>query len=137
MIDDVILNKKESVERCVSQIRRYYAQSSSFPFEEDHLKQDAIAINLQRGVEQCLDLANHVARLMKLGIPKKSADVFDMIAAAGIIDVELCGKLKAMIGFRNVLVHEYQKLEIAVLKDVIEHRLDDMVALTNRILEAP
>jgi hypothetical protein len=48
MIDDIVLNKKESVERCVRQIRLYYAKPSDLPFEEDFLKQDAIAINLQR-----------------------------------------------------------------------------------------
>jgi uncharacterized protein YutE (UPF0331/DUF86 family) len=136
MIDDVVLNKKESVERCVAQIRDYYAKPSELSFAEDHLKQDAIAINLQRGIEQCLDLANHVARVKKLGIPKKSSDVFGMLADAEIIDRALCGTLQAMVGFRNVLVHEYQKLAIAVMIDVIENRLDDMIALTNRIIEA-
>ena len=34
MIDDVILNKKESIERCVKQIRAYYEKPSELPFEE-------------------------------------------------------------------------------------------------------
>jgi hypothetical protein len=40
-MNDIVLNKKESVERCVKQIRVYYAKPSGLAFEEDHLKQDA------------------------------------------------------------------------------------------------
>jgi uncharacterized protein YutE (UPF0331/DUF86 family) len=59
---DVALNKKESIERCIRQVREYYAISSDKPFETDSLKQDAIAINLQRAAEQAIDLANHSIR---------------------------------------------------------------------------
>ena len=68
MMMDVILNKKESIERCVQQIRLYYAMPSELSFEKDHLKQDAIAANLQRAAEQVIDLANHVIRKGKLMI---------------------------------------------------------------------
>jgi uncharacterized protein YutE (UPF0331/DUF86 family) len=40
-----------------------------------------------------------------------------------------------MVGFRNVLIHEYRELDIEVMKDVIEHRLDDLVAFTVRVME--
>ena len=134
MIDDVVLNKKESVERCIAQIRAYYAEPSEKAFADDQLRQDAIAINLQRAVEQCLDLANHAVRVLKLGIPKKSSDVFSMLADRGVIDRPLEKKLVSMVGFRNVLVHEYQKLEISIMIDVIENRLDDMIAFTNAVM---
>jgi hypothetical protein len=38
---DVILNKKESIERSIKQIRLYYGMHSDLPFEKDCLKQDA------------------------------------------------------------------------------------------------
>ena len=72
MTDDVVLNKKESVERCVRQIRNYWSLPSEVPFERDHLRQDAIALNLKRAAEQCIDLANHAVRVRRLGIPKDS-----------------------------------------------------------------
>jgi uncharacterized protein YutE (UPF0331/DUF86 family) len=134
MIDDVVLNKKESVERCIAQIRAYYAEPSETAFADDRLRQDAIAINLQRGIEQCLDLANHAVRVLRLGIPKKSSDVFGMLADQGTIDRPLEKRLVSMVGFRNVLVHEYQKLEISIMIDVIENRLDDMIAFTNAVM---
>jgi uncharacterized protein YutE (UPF0331/DUF86 family) len=136
MIDDIVLNKKESVERCVRQIRLYYAKPSDLPFEEDFLKQDAIAINLQRAAEQCIDLANHLVRLKKLGIPKDSKESFSFLAKAKIIPQALAKQLEGMVGFRNTLVHEYQEVEIKIMEDVIENHLDDLIDFTVFIMEA-
>jgi uncharacterized protein YutE (UPF0331/DUF86 family) len=134
MTPDVALNKKESIERCIRQIRKYYAVPSEVPFETDFMKQDAIAANLQRAAEQAIDLANHVIRKGKLGLPKDSRDSFEILAGAGAIPKELALKLKGMVGFRNVLVHDYRELDLNIMKDVIEHRLDDLIRFTNDAL---
>lgn len=132
---DVALNKKESIERCLKQVREYYARPSDLPFEQDFLKQDAIAINLQRACEQCIDLANHVIKLRKLGLPKESRESFELLAKAGIIPVDMAGRLKGMIGFRNTLVHEYQRLDVKLMVDVIENHLDELIDFTNLVLK--
>jgi uncharacterized protein YutE (UPF0331/DUF86 family) len=134
MTDDIILNKTESVERCIVQIRDYYARPSDAPFAEDHYKQDAIAANLQRAAELCIDLANHVIKKKKLGIPKESKDCFEILDQAKIIPESLSRRLQGMVGFRNILVHEYRKLDIAIMQDVIEHHLDDLLLFTAALL---
>jgi uncharacterized protein YutE (UPF0331/DUF86 family) len=134
MISDVVLNKKESIERCIRQVLLYYALPSDKPFDLDFLRQDAIAINLQRAAEQAIDLANHIIRKRKLGIPKDSRDSFNILAASSIISVELAEKLKGMIGFRNILVHTYRELDLSIMRDVIENRLDDLILFTNAVL---
>ena len=135
MIDDIILNKKESIERCVKQIRAYYEKPSELPFDEDFFKQDAIAINIQRASELCIDLANHVVKRKQLGIPKGSKESFALLAQAGIIPQKLLKQLEGMVGFRNTLVHVYQELEIRIMKDVIEHHLDDLILFTVHIMD--
>jgi len=135
MMMDVILNKKESIERYVQQIRLHYAMPSELAFEKDHLKQDAIAANLQRAAEQAIDLANHVIRKGKLGLPKESKESFEILARAKVIPQELADKLKGMVGFRNIMVHQYQELDIRIMVDVIEHRLDDLVVFTTLVME--
>jgi uncharacterized protein YutE (UPF0331/DUF86 family) len=134
MIPDVALNKKESIERCIRQVQKYYCSPSDLPFEADHMKQDAIAANLQRAAEQTIDLANHIIRKGKLGLPKDSRDSFTILADAKAISVELAKKLKGMVGFRNILVHDYCELNLNIVKDIIEHRLDDLILFTNDAL---
>ncbi|TRZ92203.1 MAG: DUF86 domain-containing protein [Methanosarcinales archaeon] len=132
---DVVLNKKERIERCIRQINIYYRMSSDKPFEKDYFKQDAIAANLQRAAEQAIDLANHVIKKRKLGLPKESWESFLILAREHVIPIELAEKLKGMVGFRNILVHEYQDIDIKIMVDVIEHHLDDLIVFTNHVME--
>ena len=131
----IVLNKKESIERCIKQVRDYYALPGGVPFVSDHLKQDAIAINLQRACEQCIDLANYTIKTKKLGLPKESRESFRLLAQNKIIPGKLAAALERMVGFRNVLVQQYQELDIAVMVDVIENRLDDLLEFTDRIVK--
>jgi uncharacterized protein YutE (UPF0331/DUF86 family) len=133
-VNDVVLNKKESIERCIRQIRTYYALPAEMDFAEDHLRQDAIAINMQRACEQAIDLANYTIRKRKLGLPKESRESFLLLAENGILPRELAEKLGKMIGFRNTLVHEYQELDLGLMVEVIEHHLDDLIDFTNFIV---
>lgn len=89
---DIVLSKKESVERCVRQIRSYYrGRHDDIPFETNYMLQDAIAMNLQRACEQCIDLANHAVKEKKLGLPRESRDGFRLLAEHGVVPRELAG----------------------------------------------
>jgi len=135
-MNDVVMNKKESIERCIHQVRTYYGLPSDLPFESDYMKQDAIATNLLRACEQCIDLANHTIRKKKLGLPKESRESFQLLSRAGIISGELADSLSGMVGFRNTLVHQYQRIDLKLMQEVIESRLGDLLAFTNCILQA-
>lgn len=132
---DVVLNKKESIERCIKQIRLYYGMQSEIPFEKDFLKQDAIAVNLQRAAELTIDTANHIIRKRKLGLPKDSRECFEILVREKVISDALGEKLKGMVGFRNIMVHDYHQVDIKIMRDVIEHCLDDLILFTNLIMK--
>ena len=40
-----------------------------------------------------------------------------------------------MVGFRNVPLHEYRRLDINLMVDVIEHRLGDMLSFADSMVE--
>jgi uncharacterized protein YutE (UPF0331/DUF86 family) len=134
-MNDIVLNKKESIERCIKQVRTYYGLSSEAPFAEDYLRQDAVALNLQRACEQCIDLANYAIKVRKLGLPKDSRETFRLLASNRVITSDLAKKLEGMVGFRNVLVHEYQRIDIQLMIEVIENRLDDLLLFTDSIMQ--
>lgn len=130
---DIIFNKKVSIEKCIKQIHLYYSLPSSKPFNEDHFKQDAIAINIQRACEQSIDLANYIIRKEKLGLPGSSRESFSILADNKIIKSSLSENLQKMVSFRNILVHEYKKLDISLMKEVIEKHLEDLLEFTKII----
>lgn len=127
-MSDVLLNKKATIERCVAQVRDWHRSVTD---GDDQMRQDAIAMNLQRACESAIDIANHLIRTRKLGLPQDSRDAFDLLKQGGIIDEEMNSVLKSMVGFRNILVHEYRALDPEIVEAVIQHRLNDLLAFTN------
>ena len=131
---DVILNKKVSIERCVLQIQQYYSGAESL--RTDYMQQDAIAINIQRIADLCIDIANYCIKKQQLGLPKDSADSFILLAEAGLISESLLAELKGMVGFRNILVHQYTQLNLDIMVDVIEQHLQTPTEFAQIILKA-
>ena len=135
-MNQVILNKKVSIERCIAQARKYYAMKGEIPFKEDYLRQDAVALNVQRACELCIDIANHLIKTRKLGLPQDSKDSFSLLQRAGLIGEAMTAALRAMVGFRNILIHQYQRLDLDIMVEVVERRLDDLLAFANIALAA-
>ncbi len=135
-MNEIILNKKISIERCIQQIDTYYALDNGIPFATDYLRQDAISMNLQRACELTIDIANYLIKSRKLGLPQDSRDSFALLQHAGLITIEQMRGLQAMVGFRNTLVHQYQSLNLQIMVDVIEHHLRELLDFANAALDA-
>lgn len=123
MVKDVLYNKISIIERCLMRIREVYDQNPDNL--RDYTKQDSIVLNIQRAVEATIDIAMYIVSDRKLGIPQNSRDAFEVLNDNGIIDDAMLEKLKKMIGFRNIAVHNYQKLNLDILQKVIENHLED------------
>jgi uncharacterized protein YutE (UPF0331/DUF86 family) len=133
MADDVLLNKAASIERAVRRVRDEHAGDDRNVLD-NQTRQDAIVLNLQRACETSIDAAMHLVRVRRLGIPQDTREAFDMLERAGIIDATLCSQLKKMVGFRNVAIHEYQKLNLDVVRAIIAERLEDFLDFTRVLL---
>lgn len=83
-----------------------------------------------------MDIATHVVRRRKLGIPQSGRDVFALLEQAGLLPTKLADSLKSMVGFRNVSVHNYTDLDLDIVEAVIDEHLDDFTAFANLMLEA-
>ena len=122
--DDVLINKAATIERCIHRAREEYHKDPA-TFATDYTRQDAAILNIQRACEAALDIGQHLIRKHKLGVPQSSRDVFTLLASAGFIPTALADNLKKMVGFRNIAVHEYQRLQVPIAEMVIVHRLQD------------
>lgn len=132
-MNDIVLNKIQSIQRCIRRAREEYAADPD-GFEENFTRQDAAVLNVLRACEQSIDLANHVIKTRKLGIPTSSGESFTLLQAEGAIERELNDRLQKMVGFRNAIVHHYQRMDIAIVRAVISSGLDDLVTFGDRVL---
>ena len=133
MVDDVLLNKAATIERCVARARQEYAAAGEH-FATDFTRQDAAVLNVQRACEAALDIGHHIVRRERLGVPQSARDVFDMLSAAGWVELALADAMKRMVGFRNIAVHDYQELLLPITVSVITEHLDEFLRFTAAIL---
>ena len=133
MVDDVLLNKAASIERCVKRAREEYERDPS-SFAQDFTRQDAAILNIQRACEAALDMGQHLIRREKLGIPQSARDVFTLLAHAGWIETTLANGLKRMVGFKNIAVHDYQTMQMPIVISIIEHHLDEFLHYSKALL---
>jgi uncharacterized protein YutE (UPF0331/DUF86 family) len=133
MADEVVLNKAAVIERCLGRISEEYANSEA-ELESNYTRQDAIVLNLLRASEAAIDLAMHATRVGKLGLPRESREAFALLERAGWIEPGLSRRMQAMVGFRNVAVHDYQRLSLEVVKSILDDHLNDFRAFASAIL---
>ncbi|MBH0182794.1 MAG: DUF86 domain-containing protein [Nitrospira sp.] len=135
MADDVILNKAASIERCLQRIQDEYAGNKQ-NLADNQTKQDAIVLNLQRACETAIDLAMYVVSQRKLGVPQDSRDAFTLLETAEILPPDLATRMQRMVGFRNMAVHQYARLNLDIIQAIITKQLDDFRAFSSTIVKA-
>jgi uncharacterized protein YutE (UPF0331/DUF86 family) len=136
MVDDVLLNKAATIERCVARASEEYHKDPA-SFATDHTRQDAAILNIQRACEACLDMGHAVIRRERLGVPQSARDVFALLARAGWIDTALAEALQRMVGYRNIAVHDYQTLQLPITIAVIERHLGEFLDFSRAVLTRP
>lgn len=134
-MDKVLLQKKlEMLVRCIDRIK---SQNVSSPEElESNLdKQEIIILNLQRAVQICIDIGNHI--LLDYSVtPATMADTFKSMAEKGIISVSNAANLAKAVAFRNIAVHQYDTLDNKIIFDIINNHLVDFSDFAASIAKA-
>jgi uncharacterized protein YutE (UPF0331/DUF86 family) len=134
-MNDTLINKIQSVQRCVKRTRDIYTKNSA-TFLTDYDSQDAAVLNILRACELTIDIANYLIKKDKLGIPTSSGESFDLLTRNNIIKNELAERLKKMVGFRNVSVHEYQRINYDIVVKIIHSGMNDLIEFTDVVFES-
>lgn len=135
MADDVLINKVAAIERAIRRVREEYAGDDR-NLVANQTRQDAIILNLQRACESSIDAAMHLVRVQRLGVPQETREAFTLLEGAGVIDGDLSDRLKKMVGFRNVAIHDYQTLNLDIVRRIILDHLEDFLAFTRILLRS-
>ncbi|MEK7703061.1 MAG: DUF86 domain-containing protein [Nitrospirota bacterium] len=134
MADDILVNKVAIIERCLGRVLEEY-QGKEAELVTNYTRQDAILMNLQRACEASIDAAMHLVRLYRLGVPQESREAFQLLEKEKIISSEMSHRLQAMVGFRNIAIHDYRTLNIEIVRAILEKHLVDFRAFCVILLE--
>jgi len=94
-------------------------------YREDKKLRRFVERTLQIAVEACLDIGNHIIASEGFRYPEDNKDIFQVLHEEGIISDELLPQLIKMAGFRNIMVHDYARIDDAVVYGILKKRLGD------------
>jgi uncharacterized protein YutE (UPF0331/DUF86 family) len=102
---------------------------SDFEEYENDLRTKAVCEHyFEKILEGCTDLAFLIIKLKNLRIPKEDGDAFIVLAEKGILLSELAKKLKEAKGMRNIIAHEYGKLDDSKVYHSLSEEIEEDVS---------
>ena len=128
-----ILGKMNNLETCIRRIHEVY-DGKEEEFLENLIWQESVLLNLQRACENAIDLANLLVAEKNWGVPSTSRESFEILEKNQVISAALTAKMTAMVGLRNLLVHQYIRINMASITDLIEQDLDDLLEFSRVVL---
>ena len=127
---DLVAKKLALIETSVAQLRSLARPEA---IREDIREERFVEHTLQIAIQAALDVASHVVSDERLGEPETNKELFDLLVRAGKLQAPLASRLRDMAGFRNVIVHGYQDVDLGVVEDVLQHDLGDLLDLVEAI----
>ena len=129
---DVVLAKVNAIQKCLKRIARVTGLKPDRLEDQD--VQDIFVLNLQRVIQSAIDLATHIIATEGLGLSDTVRGNFELLEKAKIVKKNLSRKMQAMVGFRNIAIHDYQSLDVDVLKSILKKHLSDLEEFYTTIL---
>ena len=135
MVDkDRILAKLDQLEGYLQELRQILPES--FAGYQKVEKKRACERLLQIAIEAVIDICHMLVRELRLGLPSEEDDVFEKLSQAGVISSQMVATLKRMKGLRNILVHEYGRVDDRIVYDQAHKGIQDFMRFKEEILAA-
>lgn len=135
--EGLVAQKLAFIETCVEQLR---TMARPERIATDVREERFVEHTLQLAIQAALDVASHIVSDARLGEPTTNAELFDLLRRAGWINEHQCATLRKMAGFRNLVVHGYMAVDLAIVRSIVERNLDDLLVFATAIrtkLSAP
>jgi uncharacterized protein YutE (UPF0331/DUF86 family) len=121
----VIKSKLENLRRCLDRINSKKPESLD-QLLSDIDTQDILALNIERSIQLCVDIANHILASLDCPPSMSMAESFERLSEREMIPLELARNLRRAVGFRNLSVHAYDKIDWQLVWDNLESDMQDL-----------
>ena len=126
MVDkDLILAKAGSVKSHLNRIlEKRNVDLDNFIKDID--RQESILFNIQTAVQNCIDIAAHIISEESFGVSGSTTEMLYILEKNGYLDNDLTQKMVKAVGFRNLIVHEYGKIELEQVYAIAQDDINDL-----------
>lgn len=104
-------------------------------FKSNTDAQDIIIHNLQLAIQGTVDIASHIVSDEGWGVPNTLAGLYDILLEHKVIDEKLADTMRKMAGFRNIIIHEYDVIDLDKVHQILTSRLNDFNEFLKQVSE--
>lgn len=136
MVDkDVLFAKISSVNKHLDRVKK----QSSLPLDQFLASpdaQDIVLFNLHLAIQSCIDMSAHIVSEQGMGVAGSTNELFYFLEEHHVIDAALCEKMTLAVGLRNLIVHEYGRLDMKQIYESCRHDIQDLSAFASAVMTA-
>ncbi len=131
MTDRDLLGKKlATIESSVKELRSLANPAAIYG---DIREERFIKYTLQIAIQAMLDTASHIVSDEQLGEPETNRGMIDLLERHAWVPADLAQRLRNMVGFRNILVHGYDIVDLGIVESIVTSHLDDLLTFVQAI----
>lgn len=121
-MDDRIKDKLREIERYLNEFKTIVPKNLD-EYKSSLEKKAACERYFEKITESVTDLSFMLIKQKKLDVPLDDKGVFDILNKEGIIDKTVCDSMKMAKGMRNIIVHEYGRIDHKLVYESITKEL--------------
>jgi uncharacterized protein YutE (UPF0331/DUF86 family) len=135
LVDRLLIGRK------LAQMETYLGQMKEFSglsvavYKDDWKTQRVVERTLQILIETCLDIANHIIADEGMRLPTGYSDTFAILKENKVISGSLFKTMESMAKFRNIIVHQYEKIDPEIVVSILHKKLRDFEKYKDTILK--
>ncbi len=132
-MSDLIFSKTSNIKNSIRRIKEKTGMKPE-SLDNDFDVQDVYILNLQRAIQATIDISNIIIKEYNLDLPANYKNGFEILKKFNFIDNDIKEKMIKMAGFRNIAVHNYEKLNLDILKSILVNNIDDFEVFYTQVL---
>lgn len=128
----VLAERAMAVERHLKRVAERLPNSAS-DLQPATDASDAVVLHLWQATQIVIDLAVGACIALSLGTPGSYADAFRLLEKTGVIDAPLASRLVRAAGFRNIVAHAYETLDMKRVHAAARDGPADLIAFLAKL----
>ncbi len=134
-IVDLIRRKLKELEQTLLFLKQESININIENIKDDMIRYWGVERGIQISIENIIDIANIIISSSDKEKPTTYRDTMNLLSEIEVVPKSFSRKLSNMVGFRNILVHDYTKIDPEIIVDILKNGLNDFILFTNYINE--
>jgi uncharacterized protein YutE (UPF0331/DUF86 family) len=102
-------------------------------YRRDKKVQRFVERTLQLAIESCVDITSHIISAEGFREAKDNKDLFIILNEQGIVSSKLLPAMIDMCKFRNIIVHDYTRIDPEIVVKILRKNLKDFDSFSKEI----